>query len=44
MPIRIREMAFSSAASEKLAYDRKIGVASLHVDPAGSVKLHTLKG
>ena len=35
----MRESAFSVAASEKLSYDRRTGVGSEHVLPAGSVKL-----
>ena len=43
MPTRIRDKAFSSAAWEKLVYERNTGDGSVHLLPAGSVKLQALK-
>lgn len=43
MPIRMRDSAFSFAASDKLEYERSRGDASVHVLPAGSVRLQALK-
>jgi hypothetical protein len=39
----MRETPFSFAAWEKLAYRRMTGDASVHVLPAGSVRLHVAK-
>ena len=43
MPMKMRDTAFSSAASEKLRYDRSTGSASSHLLPAGSVLLQAVK-
>ena len=42
MPTRMRESPFSLAACEKLENDRSFGDGSLHLRPAGSVRLQAV--